>query len=113
MAVAPVAAKGATALIAALNSAKTVKSTKALLDNTKELNKAWESGAIQGATDMWRGVNSSGPAREAWTVFFAQLKAGTAEPSAKLLKELLELFASSAGQEGIQLLIDLLKGIIN
>ena len=104
---------GASALIMALNSAKTVKSTKALFDTTKELNKAQESGALDTLNQVFQGIMNTGPIQSAFSVLFAQIQAGTTAATVGLMTELLSLFASEAGQTGLKLLIDTLSLIVN
>ena len=103
---------GATALITALNSAKTVKSTKALFDTTKELNKAQENGALDSLNQAFRGITSTGPAASAWQVFSAQIQAGTADSGVSLLTALLTAFDSTLGKTVIMMFTDLINAIV-
>jgi len=104
---------GASALIMALNSAKTVKSTKAMLDNTKELNKAQENGALQSFNQMLSGLQNTGPIQSALSVLFAQIQAGTTESTVGLMKDMLDLFMSPGGAASIKTVITLLNLLID
>ena len=104
---------GATALITALNSAKTVKSTKAMLDNTKELNKAMESGALDSLNQMFQGMMSTGPVQSAFQVLFAQIQAGTTAATVELMNELLLLINSPNGQITIKAMIELMVVMVD
>jgi len=103
---------GASALIMALNSAKTVKSTKAMLDNTKELNKAMENGALQSFNQMLSGLQNTGPIQSAFSVLFAQIQAQTTATTVDLMKELLYAFQSESGKGFIMMFTDLINAII-
>ena len=103
---------GASALIMALNSAKTVKSTKAMLDNTKELNKAQENGALNSFNQLLQGLQNSGPIQSAFQVLFAQIQVGTVGDTVALMNQMLVLFASEGGQRSIELLIELINLLI-
>ncbi|MCK5644630.1 MAG: hypothetical protein KAJ19_27780, partial [Gammaproteobacteria bacterium] len=102
---------GATGLIMALNSAKTVKSTTNLKKSVDGLNKAQESGALPNVRDIFQNMVSIGPAANALAVFSAKLQSETAESSVRLLKELLELLGSDIGQAGINALAGLINNI--
>ena len=103
---------GASALIMALNSAKTVKSTKALFDTTKELNKAQSNGAIDGLNQVFQQMQQSGPVQSAFKVLFGQIQAETTTSSIDLMNSLLELFASEAFQVALKLFIDTLNALV-
>ena len=104
---------GASALIMALNSSKTVKSTKALFDTTKELNKAQSSGAIDGLNQVFQQMQQSGPVQSAFKVLFGQIQAETTGATVGLMNTLLTAFASEEGQRAIKLLIDLIILLVN
>jgi len=102
---------GATALITALNSQKTVKSTLNLKKSIDGLNKAQESGGLENFKDITQNILMGGPASSALAVFSANLKSKTAESSVRLLKELIELLGSDLGQAGIGALAGLINEI--
>ena len=104
---------GASALIMALNSAKTVKSTKAMLDNTKELNKAMENGALQSFNQMLSGLQNTGPIQSAFSVLFAQIQAGTMQSTVGLMNDMLTLFMSPGGQATINACSELINILVD
>ena len=104
---------GASALIMALNSAKTVKSTKAMLDNTKELNKAMENGALQSFNQMLSGLQNTGPIQSALSVLFAQIQAGTTQSTVELMKSLINLFTSESFIKVMNVALDIINLIIH
>ncbi len=106
-----VAGAGASALITALNSQKTVKSTLNLKKSIDGINKAQESGGLDNLKSITQNIMTGGPAASALAVFSANLKSKTAESSVRLLKELLELLGSDLGQAGVNALAGLINGI--
>ena len=103
---------GAAALITALNSAKTVKSTANLTKTVKGINEAQENGALDQINSIFSNLTSAGPLMGVVQYIFGQIAAGTADETINLFKELMELLQSEEGKAAIKNFTDMLNTIL-
>lgn len=89
------------ALIAALSSQKTVKSTTNLTKTVKGLNKFQESGGLDELNNVMSNLQNSKPFLVPLKVIMAKLTSATAESTMLLIKDSLETIETEGFQKGI------------
>lgn len=100
-------------LIKALGSKQTEKSGKAMSGMFKEQQTAFDTGAMDKATNMFQKLGVSDMAMTPINLMMDRLKAGLMDESANLMKEVFELMENPFVVAGFEAMLALLESMVD
>ena len=94
----------------ATNAALAKLNGKAL---TKAMNKSWDSGAVEGFTELFQGMERVAPLQAPFKEVFAQIQVGTVKETIALMNTLFSVLKDPAAQAAIRALINLINVLLS